>query len=396
MKTKLEIDGESDSIRQSSSQLSISTSTPTSTSESRFTPTTSAPIAPLQDVAGTDNDPIPVSGPYRRSFSKATKGILKPSTLPSPRFSFRRDLLSYVGDSLSPITGAVLTSAPSFISNSNHQLESIPSSSSPLVTTISQRNQGQQPLDSVNNTLDHDAAPPMSSGRSAFWKRLGGAVTAVAATVPVPQAAARTIQNLASGSSAASTSSILRDHLSGSSSSIAASVGTSDSLSNPPHSPHIAASHVSSTSDLSFDSIKSVRFTMSSLTVVYPLNTANAPGTEALTRQRINKEYRLRSTERRDRGWTGEELRRLYDDCCRTREEPGIPSLRKLLMVSRFSLHSSSQGHLAMEETCLYQLCQSKFIFVYSGFIRAAQSDRSEEPAADEGSNRNSRRPFKC
>jgi hypothetical protein len=79
---------------------------------------------------------------------------------------------------------------------------------------------------------------------------------------------------------------------------------------------------------------------MSNLTVVYPINAPAPPGTEATTRKRINREYRTRVKERTKRGgWTGEELLRLYDECCRTREEPGIEQIRRLLMVSLASRH---------------------------------------------------------
>lgn len=38
------------------------------------------------------------------------------------------------------------------------------------------------------------------------------------------------------------------------------------------------------------------------------------------------------------KGWTGESLGRLYAECCRTREEPGIERVRRALRVRRFSL----------------------------------------------------------
>jgi protein phosphatase 1 regulatory subunit 37 len=107
----------------------------------------------------------------------------------------------------------------------------------------------------------------------------------------------------------------------------------------PPKAPHAPP--------LTVAPLKSVRFTMSSLAVVYPIDTPSPPGKEAETRKRfvfscaileplvltatysINSEYRaltlLRSNSKH---WTGPDLLRLYDECCRTREELQLPRVR--------------------------------------------------------------------
>ncbi|KAK4703652.1 protein phosphatase 1 regulatory subunit 37, partial [Phenoliferia sp. Uapishka_3] len=89
---------------------------------------------------------------------------------------------------------------------------------------------------------------------------------------------------------------------------------------------------------LSVTELKKVRFRMATLKVVYPINGPNgplAPWEEGKTRKRINTEYRAmrnKSLEGGDsKGWTGEDLGRLYAECCRTREEPGIERVRRAL-----------------------------------------------------------------
>ncbi|GAA5984226.1 hypothetical protein JCM5350_002871 [Sporobolomyces pararoseus] len=80
-----------------------------------------------------------------------------------------------------------------------------------------------------------------------------------------------------------------------------------------------------------------------------------APAEEAETRKRVDKEWRTRikmrtrtsengvggaekgkersraMKEEESKGWTGAELERLYRECCRTREEPGIERVKRLL-----------------------------------------------------------------
>jgi hypothetical protein len=283
-------------------------------------------------TAASTEDRIVIDPPYRdpASRTKRPKGILKPAVAPPPRFnfSFRRDVLNYVNDSLSPIMQAGSSS----------------SSSSPAQATHSQQHHQAHPppthhtADASHSVTAKEAAltPPSASSSSAgavpsrsgaFWKRLGGAVTAVAANVPVPQAAARTLHSLTgSGPAAGGVNSVT----SGSEAlPLSPSTSSSSSVQQTSSSPSTTLLEHQQI----FDSIKSVRFTMSSLSIVYPLASGQAPGSEASTRKRVNKEYKRKKVERREKGWTGDELARLYDECSRTREEPGIPSLRRLLSV---------------------------------------------------------------
>ncbi|KAK4057235.1 hypothetical protein OIO90_001730 [Microbotryomycetes sp. JL221] len=95
----------------------------------------------------------------------------------------------------------------------------------------------------------------------------------------------------------------------------------------PPQPPH-----------LSVNDLKRVRFRMASLKVVYPINGPNgplAPYEESKTRERINQEYRAQLSQHRGndeaKGWTGAALLKIYNECCRTREEPGVEHVCQLL-----------------------------------------------------------------
>lgn len=103
-----------------------------------------------------------------------------------------------------------------------------------------------------------------------------------------------------------------------------------------------------------------------------------APAEEAETRRRVDQEWRTRikmrtrshqehngggpgasetgkekprarlsrtrvDEQEESRGWTGAELERLYRECCRTREEPGIERVKRLLRVRTTLILASSQ-----------------------------------------------------
>lgn len=79
--------------------------------------------------------------------------------------------------------------------------------------------------------------------------------------------------------------------------------------------------------------MKSVRFRMSSLTVVYPLTADASPADESLTRERVNSEHRKAILDRIDgKSWNGADLACLYQDCCKSREEQPIPRILALLL----------------------------------------------------------------
>lgn len=85
--------------------------------------------------------------------------------------------------------------------------------------------------------------------------------------------------------------------------------------------------------------LKRVRFRMSNLKVIYPINTPKPPINEKQTRIRVNSELRLtrRNIVMEDdefKGWRGINLLKLYHECCLTREELGIATITKLLKVS--------------------------------------------------------------
>lgn len=50
--------------------------------------------------------------------------------------------------------------------------------------------------------------------------------------------------------------------------------------------------------------------------------------------RRVNSEYRgarLKSQQKESNGWTGQDLGRLYTECCRTREEFELAAIRNIL-----------------------------------------------------------------
>ena len=231
-------------------------------------------------------------------------------------------MLGYVGDSIASVANSVA--------------QSTVAGSDPSPANASHGGVQSTPGDTVNAPTATQSVVPAAAGAGAaarpvgggtFWRRIGGAVAAtVASQVPAAQAAAqRTIHQLSSSTSSSNEPSLASTSASSSSPVASTSALPSSSLDSP-----------TPTDTLDTSSVKSVRFTMAALTVVYPINAPSPPGTEASTRKKVNREYRAKVKERSKRGgWTGEELLRLYDECCRTREEPGIEQIRRLLMVSR-------------------------------------------------------------
>lgn len=282
-----------------------------------------APVAPADPATEA---PIAVGNPYRRSNSRHAKpkGILKPAPPPQAKFSFRRDVLGYVVGESTPLATQNLVDAPH---NPSYGVQP----STPLERVVSNQthdstrtNQAKTPLESAQASSGLHQGYTHTKPGGGLWRKLGGAVTAVAGSMPVPQSAMKTLNSMA-----AAVRPLHPTEASGHDSH--------SSDSNSAGSPRNAPSQLASVADSSkADYIKSVRFTMSSLSVVYPINGPGPPGVEALTRKRINKEY-LERQEYRDKegGWTTLDLLDLYEECCRTREEPGIASLRTMLMVSR-------------------------------------------------------------
>ncbi|KDN36543.1 RNI-like protein [Tilletiaria anomala UBC 951] len=84
--------------------------------------------------------------------------------------------------------------------------------------------------------------------------------------------------------------------------------------------------------------LKRVQFTVSSMCVTYPISNMYTPGSEDVTRKKVEREHRKKLSERRRKRWTLKELEALYRECCRTREE--LP-LKKM----RFVFQEAAEGH---------------------------------------------------
>lgn len=278
---------------------------------------TSSPIIRDEEVA------VVVASPYRRRSSRHAKpkGILKPPPPPQAKFSFKRDVLGYVvGETASlPNLNSLAQSyhatpaVQATTSASSGLIHPDVAASAPPGHTHAAHNAHI----STQSASTEQPAPRIGGG---LWRRLGGAVSAVAGNVPVAQSAVKTLNNI----TASVRSPVLGETSRPTSPLLSASTSAA------------AAEPSQQTQDsLKADFVKSVRFTMSSLTVVYPINGPSPPGSEAMTRKRVNKEHVATQARRhKEGGWTTLDLLDLYEECCRTREEPGIAPLRTLLMVS--------------------------------------------------------------
>lgn len=321
--------------------------------------TTAAVAAPKPDTEEEAPRPRP---PRRRRPPPPKKGILRPpssSHAATSRFSFRRDILQPFNSSYARVTTAV------------------------------------HPPAAGGNAADAAAAVGEAVGNAATvaggffgnaFKRLSAAATASAVGAqPGTQASGPSSgsqpgappPNIDASRSPAPGSPTVNSpaaNTAGFSSSKAASPTLPQIQTGPAPAPAAAPpSH-----PLPVSSLKLVRFRMSSLKVVYPINHGTldpiAPYEEAETRDRVEEEWRkecglarpedeesqvllerksnkgkvkaegIGASEAEDkardlphhqqlRTYTGEELAQVYAESCRTREEPGIDRLKRLLRV---------------------------------------------------------------
>ncbi|BGP00107.1 Phosducin domain-containing protein [Rhodotorula toruloides] len=294
--------------------------------------TATTAVTPAEPV--TSHPPPPRR---RRLPPPPAKGILRPpqsSHAASSRFSFRRDILqpfnsSYVraagvaegqasttggnppagATGVGEAVGNAAATAGGFFGNALKKLSAAAAAAG--ATTIAAA--GPQPADQ--------------------GKVQANGVRAEAATASQTKQLPPTQPN-ASTSSVATTSTAVST-----ASTAVASPPSSQQPAPPPQPSH----------PLPVSSLKLVRFRMSSLKVVYPINhgtlEAIAPEEEGATRDRIEEEFRAKkgkgkarvadvpsdekAAEEEKKVWTGEELGRLYAECCRTREEPGIERVKR-------------------------------------------------------------------
>lgn len=314
---------------QAKSEHAASTSTPSVSGLKQES------IPKVNSEAATEA-PVAVGNPYRRRSSRHAKpkGILKPPPPPQAKFSFRRDVLGYVVGEAAPLQNLNPINAALNLSNGGPPTKIATSTNATPSSTAAGPAQAESSTTSSlsavppQNAHNRDTAQLKPAARGGLWRRLGGAVTAVAGSVPVPQNAVKTLNSITAAvrpSTAPETTQpgmTASDHAQG----------------GLPRS-NEAQQQSSLPDSLKADYVKSVRFTMSSLSVVYPINGPGPPGIEAETRKRVNKEHLARQENReKNGGWTNLDLLDLYEECCRTREEPGIAPLRTMLMVG---LHSN-------------------------------------------------------
>lgn len=366
---------------------SITTPAPPASEAGASSPTEkdSAPVPTAGDEA---QSPPPPPRRRRPLPPPPRKGILRPpssSHAATTRFSFRRDILQPFNSSYSR-AGVVAD---------HHPGSGLGLAAPPLVSE-----RGAAAAAAVGEAVGNAAATAGGFFGNAL-KRLSAA-TAVAAG-PVahaapdsgeaafragPSAETATPSAPASVPTAASTSTTSVASTSSSSSTLVPPSPVPASPQPPPPPPPTAPTH-----PLPISSLKQVRFRMSSLKVVYPINNGTldpiAPADEAQTRDRIEEEWRKekmgirvngvpdptldhpaaaaageRRTEKQkgkgkdesqaggggeevkaSRVYTGEELARVYAEACRTREEPGIERLGRFFRVG---LPPLSLSHLLL------------------------------------------------
>ncbi|BGO92036.1 hypothetical protein NBRC10512_001011 [Rhodotorula toruloides] len=306
-------------------------------------PDTSAASSTMNETAMTSEAPTesviahPPPPRQRRLPPPPAKGILRPpqsSHAASSRFSFRRDILQPFNSSYVRAAGVAESQASTTGGNP-------PAGATGVGEAVG--NAAATAGGFFGNALKKLSAAAAAAG-----------ATTIAASAPHPTDPSKFQANGVRADAAApiqakqltpthpnpSTSSVATTSTAVSSASTAVASPPSSQQPAPPPQP----SH-----PLPVSSLKLVRFRMSSLKVVYPINhgtlEAIAPEEEGATRDRIEEEFRAKKgkgkarmadmssaekpAEEEKKVWTGEELGRLYAECCRTREEPGIERVKR-------------------------------------------------------------------
>ncbi|KAM0745905.1 RNI-like protein [Meredithblackwellia eburnea MCA 4105] len=279
------------------------------------------------------------------------KGILKPPSVQQARFNFRRDILNpfntrlgYAvegvvagsgvaagvpgpGGAVAASVGGVAAAAGGFWGSALKRLGNVTGAN-----VVGVRDLSEDTVTTTNNTLsgtaDHTQPTTTSTSNTAGS---GGAFDGHPHPHPShahPHHPHQASDPLVSGPAPHTPSKGLPSSSPATSTPyVTATLRPTPSTTIPPAAP-----------PLSVTELKKVRFRMASLKVVYPINNgllgAIAPWEEGRTRKRINTEYRLQRHRRQEeggetKGWTGEDLGRLYLECCRTREESGIERVKR-------------------------------------------------------------------
>lgn len=246
-------------------------------------------------VSPSESKPVP--SVRKRKLKGPPKGILKPAPPPQKAFSFRRDILQQLNSRLAQQGVNVQVPVPpngSFGSLGGNTAQAAGS----LIGGMFKRIGGF-----ATGALDESSAGAPMSGQRSFSS--SGAPRPVTVSVDG--------QRLPAPQRAASYNAMPAEANSVSSSIFANSLPPPSSSARP---------------------IRKVRFTVSSMTVTYPISGAIAPGDEDATRIRIEREHRESMRKRKEQPWTVAELEKLYRECCRTREEHPLKKMRAIFQVS--------------------------------------------------------------
>jgi len=272
-----------------------------STSDSPSTSTTT-PITPTAaTIATAAPDPISKPRPARkRRVPSSPKSILKPSPIPQKTFSFRRDILQSLNSRLAQQGVNVQIPVPN---------PTAPGSNAAGVAT--------------NNVIQ---------AAGGLFRRIGGIAAGVVAPLEESQAQAQQ-EGKGDRNNDANISKDLPNF---------PAPKRQDSKNSTLSEESNASTNLNST--LSAAPLKRVQFTITSMSVTYPISNGIAPSEEDFTRIRIEREHRLKLKEWENKKWNVNELESLYRNLCRIREETPLKKMRSVFSVSSEEGKSSRSG----------------------------------------------------
>lgn len=268
-------------------------------------PSSATAILHQQDDQQTLQRPLP---PVRKrkklpGGSDKPKSILKPAPPPQKAFSFRRDILQSLNTRLAQQGVNVQVPLPQ---------SGTAQGAANLIGGVFKRLGGIAGAALAGPTGDwpsNDAsgAPPGTDSQS---QQTTSPAAASLQNVAARQQHAQTSSPTASRNGDAARSTTNTD---GSASSTSSTISASSGLPVP---------------SSSAEPLKRVQFTVSKMSVIYPISNAIAPGDEDETRKRIELLHRQTMKERKGRAWTPNELEALYRQCCKIREEFPLKKMR--------------------------------------------------------------------
>ncbi|UZJ56958.1 hypothetical protein CBS101457_006278 [Exobasidium rhododendri] len=271
-----------------------------------------AHIHPAREVAGssssnetTSTSEAPRLKPpsiHKRNLKKKPRGILKPAPPPTKAFSFRRDILQQLNTRLAQQGVNVQVPVP----------------------------QGPSALGSLTETAQ-GTAQAAGSILGGMFKKMSGFASA-----PTHEDQSHTATGVGRVTST-SRSATQHDgeHEEGREQAHGSTLSSSMGRESQQASNSSTITNNLPAPSSSIRPLRKVRFTVSSMTVTYPISNTIAPGDEDATRIRIEREHREKLRSKGPKDWTVSELESLYRECCRTREEHPLKKMRSVFLEAK-------------------------------------------------------------